>query len=60
MSNLDDIIKNEGEVEKKVNVTYKLTVELEFTEEQLEDEAPMTFTKRELFNAFAKKATPQD
>ena len=56
---LDEVIKKEGEVEKKVNVTYKLTVELEFTQEQLDDETPITFTKRELFNAFAKKQEPQ-
>lgn len=56
---LEEIIKQEGEVEKKVKTTYKLTVELEFTEDQLNDEAPLTFTKRELFNAFAKKAEPQ-
>ena len=56
---LEEIIKQEGEVEKKVKTTYKLTVELEFTEEQLEDPIPLTFTKRELFNAFAKKAEPK-
>ena len=56
---LEEIITKEGEVKKKVKTTYKLTVELEFTDEQLEDTVPLTFTKRELFNAFAKKAEPQ-
>jgi hypothetical protein len=56
---LEDVIKKEGEVKKEVRTTYNLTVELTFTDVQLNDETPMTFTKRELFNALAKKAEPQ-
>lgn len=56
---LKDVIKEEGEVKKVIKTTYNLKVELTFTDEQLNDETPMTFTKRELFNALAKKAEPQ-
>lgn len=47
-----------GEVEKKVKTSYEVKVtKITFTQEDLDDPTPTTFTKRELFNWMGGNAT---